>query len=249
MAACACGAQRVAQRQPGLGATMAAEQRRARDLVERGDPVRVFGLGETHAQAERGIADRAGDEERVAGPRAGTRHHAAGLDFAKAVIESVSGPGVPTVSPPSSGQSKARRSSARPAQKTSSQGSVQSCGSARPSRMPVGVAALAARIGEVHAQRLARDDVRRIVGEEMDASDQHVLGDDEVVAGARRHQCCVVAQAEAAGAGERNKVAGDDLVFGGAGHQALGRAGRSSDQWRGPFGTVHSCVTAKPRRS
>ena len=109
---------------------------------------------------------------------------------------------------------------------------------------------LGGEIGEVHAQRLARDDVRRIVGEEMDAGDEHVLGDDEVVAGARRHQCCVVAQAEAAGAGERSKVAGDDLVFGGAGHrETYRRAGRSSDQWRGPFGTVHSCVTAKPRRS
>ena len=55
-------------------------------------------------QAKRGVADCAGDIEAVAGPNAGARGMRPNATEPSAVIESVNGPGVLTVSPPISGQ-------------------------------------------------------------------------------------------------------------------------------------------------
>src|SRR6516164_4375248 len=75
----------------------------------------------------------------------------------KAVIETVSGPGVDTVSPPSSGQPKPRASSPRPC-------------------------ALGGEIGQIDPQRLARDRVGRIIGQEMHALHNRIRGHDDVLA-------------------------------------------------------------------
>ncbi len=77
------GAQRVAQAKTRLRPPMPPYKRSARDLVEAADPVGIDRFGEADAQPERGIADRAADEERVAGAGAGARHHAAGRDLAE----------------------------------------------------------------------------------------------------------------------------------------------------------------------
>ena len=62
-------------------------------------------LPEPQAQAERGVADRAGDVEPVAGRgRRRAPRMRPGSTAPIAVIASVSGPGVLTVSPPISGQ-------------------------------------------------------------------------------------------------------------------------------------------------
>ena len=83
----------------------------------------------------------------------------------------------------------------------------------------MGAAPLAREIGQVYPKRLARDGVGRIVGKEVHAGNQHVLGDDEVVARRLGRDRGVVAQPEPARTSERREVARDEVVFGGAGHR------------------------------
>jgi hypothetical protein len=66
------------------------------------------------------------------------------------------------------------------------------------------------------AQNWSRDRARRIVGEEMHAGDERVLGQHKVSASRRRQQSRIVAQAEAFGPGNRRKETGDEVVFAGA---------------------------------
>ena len=66
-------------------------------------------------------------------------------------------------------------------------------------------------------QRLAGDGVRRIVGKEVDARDEGVDRRDEVVTGRGAKSAASSLRPSPAFAGERREVAGDQLVFGGAG--------------------------------
>ena len=102
-----------------------------------------------------------------------------------AVIEIISGPGVETVSPPSSGQPNGAASSPSARANGASQPS-----STRPQRQRQHEArrrrALGGEIGQVHPQRLARDGVGRIVGQKMHAFDDGVRRHHDLVAVACR---------------------------------------------------------------
>ena len=98
-----------------------------------------------------------------------------------AVTEIISGPGVETVSPPSSGQPNRLGVLAERARERRQPGIV---GVAQRQRQHEarGRRALGGEIGQVHPQRLARDGVGRIVGQKMHAFDDGVGGHDDVVA-------------------------------------------------------------------
>ena len=160
-----------------------------------------------------------------------------------AVIDKVSGPGVITVSPPSSGQAKFSASSARPEAKRSSHSGVQSGGRHSESRKPSGVAPLAAMSERFTRKALARDRVGRIVGEKMHAGDERVGGDDEIAAGRRFEPRDVVLQRQPALARHRGEEARDELVFGGAGGHCRDLCDISLRKYRGGSGPL------EPRRS
>jgi len=67
-----------------------------------------------------------------------------------------------------------------------------------PVEVAKGLRAFGREIGEVHTQRFLRDGLRRIVREEIHASDDRIGGDDEVMAGARRDDRSIVLQSESA---------------------------------------------------
>ena len=125
-----------------------------------------------------------------------------------AVIEIISGPGVETVSPPSSGQPNCSASSPSPRANGASQAS-SALRSASVSTKPAGRRALGGEIGQVHPQRLARDRVGRIVGEKMHAFDDGVGRHHDVLA-VRFQDGGVVVEIERAGIGrERLEIARD----------------------------------------
>ena len=130
------------------------------------------------------------------------------------MIEIISGPGVETVSPPSSGQPNCLASSPSPRANGVSQAS-SAARSASVSTKPAGVGALRGEIGKVHPQRLARDRVGRIVGQEMHAFDDGVGRHHDVLA--RRFQDRgIVVETERAGIGrERLEIARDQRVLAG----------------------------------
>jgi hypothetical protein len=74
--------------------------------------------------------------------------------------------------------------------------------------------ALGGEIGQIHAQDLARDAARRIVGKEMHAGNDAVSREHEVTAGRRRQCGGVIGKSERAGMlGERPEIARDQAVF------------------------------------
>ena len=75
------------------------------------------------------------------------------------------------------------------------------------------IGALGGKVGDVHAERLAGDGAGRIVGQEMDALDQGVGGQDEIVPGRRRQAGRIVLEAQAPLAGDGREEAGDEAVF------------------------------------
>ncbi len=102
-------------------------------------------------------------------------HHAAVRhSVPNAAIETVTGPGVRSVSPPNSGQPKRSASSPSPRAKAASQSSPVFSGMREREQEAGRLRPLGGKIGEVDAQRFARDRVGRIVGEEMHpADDRH----------------------------------------------------------------------------
>ena len=108
-----------------------------------------------------------------------------------------------------------------------------------PGRGPVGgkgeidekadrLGALGGEIGEVDAQRLARDRRRRIVGEEMHARDQRVGGERRVRGPpAASSSATSSVSAEPGRAGERREIARDQVVFAGAVGHGRGLQGRA----------------------
>ena len=72
---------------------------------------------------------------------------------------------------------------------------------------------LGRKIGQIHAQRLAGDCPRGIVGKEMDTRNQRVGRQHKVFAGRRSHQRGVVAQAQARRPRQRREVPGDEIGF------------------------------------
>src|SRR5262245_17630665 len=76
--------------------------------------------------------------------------------------------------------------------------------------------ALGGEVGQVDAQRLAGDCVRRIVGKEVHAADDRVRRQHDVVAGGRGEDRRIVDQAERAGmACQRLEIPGDETVLAG----------------------------------
>jgi len=77
-----------------------------------------------------------------------------------------------------------------------------------------GIGAFRREIGQVHAQRLARDVARPIVDKKMDAGHDGVLGQDEIAVGRRRQRSSVIFQRKGAGMmGKRTKIVRDQPVF------------------------------------
>ncbi len=75
------------------------------------------------------------------------------------------------------------------------------------------------KIGEIDAQRLLGDRIRRIVGKEIDAGRQHIGRDDEFVAGRRIKQSRIVGKAQSRRPRERREIGGDQFVFRRARHE------------------------------
>ena len=185
-------------------------------------------------EADRGVADRAGDIEAVAGLDAGAPGHPPFRNRADRGDAQRQRPRRRDRVAADQRASKARRRRRDPSAKAASQSSRQSPGSASVSRNPSGRAPLAARSERLTLQRLARDRARRIVGEEMHARDERVRGEHEVFAGRRAHQRRVIAQAQARRPGERGEIAGDEIVFAEARRhgKARIRMGRANDRSR-----------------
>ena len=156
-------------------------------------------LAQPQPQAERRVADRAGDVETIAGRApVRARHRARLRPRPSAVIDSVSGPGVLTVSPPSKRAAIGGRvvAEARGEGREPVRRPVRAAAPAT-SKKPSGSRALGGEIGEIDPQRLARDRVGRIVGEEMHAGDQRVGGQHEIEPGGGVSSADVVLQARA----------------------------------------------------
>ena len=137
-------------------------------------------------KSERGVADRAGDHDHgrpACAPARCTMVPCGSVP--NAVIETVTGPGVRTVSPPSSGQPYASASAPSPRAKCSSHASSMLVRQRERQQESRGLRALGGEIGQIHPQRLARDRVRRIVGKEMHAADDRVGRQHQFVAGRR----------------------------------------------------------------
>ena len=92
---------------------------------------------------------------------------------------------------------------------------IGSCGQRERKQKADRLGALGGEIGQVHAQRLAADACRRIVGKEMHAGDDAVGGEDEIASGRRRHDRGVVDKTEGARRrSERAEIARDQAVLG-----------------------------------
>ena len=94
----------------------------------------------------------------------------------------VSGPGVETVSPPNSFSPKSGLILRQPLREGRPARFVPPRRPGDIEEIPVRLCALGGEVGQVHPQQLARDQVRRIIGEEMHAFHQGIGGDDKVVA-------------------------------------------------------------------
>ena len=129
-----------------------------------------------------------------------------------AVTEIITGPGVETVSPPSSGQPNRLASSPSARANGASQRIVLGAQRQRQHEAR-GHRALGREIGQVHPQRLARDRVRGIIGEKMHAFDNGVRGHHDLVAAGLQDRR-IIDQTERTGIGrERAEIAGDQGVF------------------------------------
>src|SRR5206468_8754843 len=71
--------------------------------------------------------------------------------------------------------------------------------------------ALGGEVGEVDPEQLPGDEAGRVAGEEMDALDDGVGGEDVVAPGGAGDRRRIVEQAERARRGERREEAGDAL--------------------------------------
>ena len=132
------------------------------------------------------------------------------------MIEIISGPGVETVSPPSSGQPNDAASSPSACANGFSQAS-STVRNASVSTKPAGRRALGGEVGQVHPQRLARDGAGRIAGQIMHALDDGIRRHHDVLAldlqGGR-----IVIEIERAGVGrKRFEIARDQRVLAGCG--------------------------------
>ena len=185
-------AQRPAQRQ--------ARARRA-VAVDQGQRL-VLGDGEAaqDAQAQRGIAERAGDPDVVAGPRTRAQQRLAAAAPCRGwSATSVSGPGVETVSPPSRWQPKRCWSASEPGARTGASQASSIVGRAGQRReVAQRLGPHGGEVGEIDPQQLAGDQLRRVVGQEMDVGDDGVLGDDQLLAGRHVDQRRVVGRGPSA---------------------------------------------------
>ena len=68
-------------------------------------------------------------------------------------------------------------------------------------------------IGKIDPQGFARDRARGIIGKEMHAGDDDVLGQDDLVPRRRPHHCGVIAQPKRALSRQWRKIGRDQLVF------------------------------------
>ena len=124
-------------------------------------------------------------------------HHGAVRHGAERRDRDRSGPGVRSVSPPSSGQPKCSASAPSPPRSREPR-LVDIRGSASDSRKPSGCAPLAARSERLTRSALRADRVRRIVGKKMHAGDDAVGREHEIAARRRRDHGGIVDQAERA---------------------------------------------------
>ena len=147
-------------------------------------------------QPERGVADGAGHHHAVARPwrRRGAPSCRAAPRRTPA-IEIVIGPGVRTVSPPSSGQPKCSASAPSPRANGASHASPISFGKREREQKAERARALGGEIGQIHPQRLPGDRIGRIVGKEMHAADDAVGREHEIAARGRRDRGGIVDRA------------------------------------------------------
>ena len=76
--------------------------------------------------------------------------------------------------------------------------------------------ALCSEIGQIHAQRLARDALRRICGKKMHAGDHPIGGQNQIATGGRRQRGRIVAKTERARSrGQGTEVARNEALFAG----------------------------------
>ena len=169
-------ADRHCQRVARLRHAIASDQHRfCRGVLrERGSDLAAFQDIET----ERSVADRSRHHNAVAGLGAAARTILPAGTRPNAVIEIISGPGVETVSPPNNGQPKWPASSPSPRAKGVKPAIVRGTQRQR-QHEACRRRTLGGEIGEIHPQRLARDGIGRIVGEEMHALDDGVGGDHD----------------------------------------------------------------------
>ena len=211
------GGHRVDQLEARLGNEIALEQERLVRLRDVG-PAPLADL-----KADRGVADRAGDIEAVAGPDAGAPGHASLRDRTDRGHAQGQGPG------------RLDRVAAKERAFEGADVGAETLGEGRePFVAPVGgqrereqkskrPRRLRRKIGEIDPERLAGDRARRIVGEEMDARHQRVGRQHKVFAGRRAHQRRVVTQLKPCRSRQRGEIAGDEVEFAKAGHAGQGR--------------------------
>ena len=73
--------------------------------------------------------------------------------------------------------------------------------------------ALGGEIGEIDAQRFARNVAGRIIGEKMHPGDDGIRRDDDVMTRERRENRRIVPQTEPCRPGDRRKIGRDQIVF------------------------------------
>ena len=170
-------------------------------------------------EPERGIPDGARHEDGIAdaGPaRAGALPCGT---VPIAVTEIDSGPGVDTVSPPSSGTANSAMSARRPAAKPAIQASSQSPGSISVSKKPLGSAPLAAR-----SERLTRSALAAIAPggssakKWTPATSASVVSTRSRPSGRAQHRDIVHQAARRPLGDQRREMSGDQRVFGRAAH-------------------------------
>ena len=189
--------QRLSQRQLGLRATVGAKAAFIR-----------LELAEPHRQADAGVADRAADPDLIAGARAAARR-------------SPSGGGASDRGQPQAARGARRNPDRVPAEQRQREAAKRNVESPREILVPRRVAgqaiaeqhaerrgSLRREIGQVDRDELPRDILRCLVGQEMDALDEHVV---------REHQPlpdrCIVGEPARRGVGRNAAQPGDEIGF------------------------------------
>ncbi len=205
-------------------------------------------LSQPQPQSERGVADRSRNIEPIARPDAGALRHAPRLDRAEGGDRDRQRPRRLHRVAADQRTAVARRVLAEPGREGFEPGRRPVAGQRESDEKADRLGPLGGQIREIDPQRLARDRLRRIVGEEVHARDQRVGCKDEFSARGRRDERDVVVQPEPGRAGERREIARDQFVFAGAvGHgRGLGDRARAAPVMPDPG--AESRTTRPPAR-